>query len=129
MNNLDFDDEDLSPEYAKLANLKNPILAAMAGDHQKELEKMQNPDLGGTANSMPPSEPPELGDFDVRANMKIENPQDEMPTPETYGKLSQLPKQQEMLGMTQPEKISPVNPETFTKLKNISPNNEKSRPI
>lgn len=74
MNNLEFNDQ--MADYMRLANLKNLTNTRLRGRADKQFADMQNPDLLGTATLPPPYMPeqPEIGNFDVRANLKIEPP-------------------------------------------------------
>lgn len=70
MNNLD---NAQMADYMRLANLKNLYGGKLRGRADHEFADMQNPDLAGAAMPPPPMlPPPEIGNFDVRANQKID---------------------------------------------------------
>lgn len=73
MNNLDVNDS--MADYLRLQNLRSLTSKRLRGRADREFSQMQNPDLSGTA-SPPPylPEEPVPGNFDVRANLKIEPP-------------------------------------------------------
>lgn len=88
MNNTEFSSGQMA-DFLRLANLKNLYGGKIRGRSDNEFAAMQNPDLSGTAMAPPPLAPPqEIGNFDVRANQKIEPPP---PIPENvYQGLSNL---------------------------------------
>lgn len=90
MNNLDLD-QDRMADYLRLQNLKG-LTKRLRGRADQEISELQNPDLGGTANEMPlpPEIPVELGNFDVRANQKIENFGDNTPASQDQSFMSKI---------------------------------------
>lgn len=90
MNNLDLD-QDRMADYLRLQNLKG-LTKRLRGRADQEIAELQNPDLGGTANEMPlpPEIPVELGNFDVRANQKIENLGENTPASQDQSMMSKI---------------------------------------
>lgn len=79
MNNTEFSSGQMA-DFMRLANLKNLYGGKIRGRADHEFAAMQNPDLSGTALPPPPMLPPqEIGNFDVRANQKIEPQEPQLP--------------------------------------------------
>ncbi len=69
-------DSNKFSDFLRLANLRGLTNSRLRGREDQKFSDMQNPDLAGAAMDLPPPLMPEQipGNFDVRANQKIEPP-------------------------------------------------------
>lgn len=138
MNNLESNNK--MADFLRLANLKNLVSGRLGNRQDRQFAEMQNPDFDGISMPPPPAPivPTTPGNFDVRANQKIE-PETFTPPQNVYKglvNLSAIPRTssnelQDPLEairarvQEEPELMDLLPPETREMLSVVRPNPEK----